>query len=92
MCLLKSKFLIFSCKKISKQTVSFYWPKDICNHVFSDVDNIVERVANIMTAEDEQSLTKTWRSQFEEYVVNHVCIACPFCRVSGAFFFIAFKR
>lgn len=86
MCLLKSKFLIFSCKKIPKQTVSFYWPKDICNHVFSDVDNIVERVANIMTAEDEQSLTKTWRSQFEEYVVNHVCIACPFCRVSGAFF------
>ena len=31
-----------------------------------DVDNIVERVANIMTAEDEQSLTKSWRTQFEE--------------------------
>ena len=37
---------------------------------FSDLDNIVERVANIMTAEDEHSLTKSWRSQFEEYV-NH---------------------
>lgn len=36
------------------------------NYNFTDVDNIVERVANIMTADDEQSLRKTWRSQFEE--------------------------
>ena len=34
--------------------------------IFVDVDNIVERVANIMTAEDQQSLSKTWRTQFEE--------------------------
>ena len=34
--------------------------------IFLDVDNIVERVANIMTAEDQQSLSKTWRTQFEE--------------------------
>ena len=34
--------------------------------MFSDVDDIMERVANIMTAQDEQSLSKTWRSQFEE--------------------------
>lgn len=32
----------------------------------SDVDDIVDRVANIITSEDEQSLTKSWRSQFEE--------------------------
>ena len=36
------------------------------------MDNIVERVANIMTAEDEHSLTKSWRSQFEEYVGSPV--------------------
>lgn len=36
------------------------------------MDNIVERVANIMTAEDEHSLTKSWRSQFEEYVESSV--------------------
>lgn len=36
------------------------------NYNFTDVDNIVERVANIMTAEDEKSLRKTWKSQFEE--------------------------
>ena len=46
---------------------SFMW-----NIVVSDVDNIVERVANIMTAEDEHSLTKSWRSQFEEYVESSV--------------------
>ncbi|XP_068693651.1 sodium/calcium exchanger 2-like isoform X2 [Montipora foliosa] len=38
-------------------------------NITNDVDNIVERVANIMTAEDQQSLSKTWRSQFEEAMV-----------------------
>ncbi|KAL9986334.1 hypothetical protein ACROYT_G000471 [Oculina patagonica] len=38
-------------------------------NITNDVDNIVERVANIMTAEDEQSLSKTWRTQFEEAMV-----------------------
>lgn len=38
-------------------------------NITNDVDNIVERVANIMTAEDEQSLTKSWRTQFEEAMV-----------------------
>lgn len=38
-------------------------------NITNDLDNIVERVANIMTAEDEQSLTKSWRSQFEEAMV-----------------------
>lgn len=38
-------------------------------NITNDVDNIVERVANIMTAEDEHSLTKSWRSQFEEAIV-----------------------
>lgn len=38
-------------------------------NITNDVDNIVERVANIMTADDEQSLRKTWRSQFEEAMV-----------------------
>lgn len=33
---------------------------------FLDVDDIVERVANIITAEDEESLSKSWRAQFEE--------------------------
>ena len=39
---------------------------DYLSIIFVDVDNIVERVANIMTAEDQQSLSKTWRTQFEE--------------------------
>ncbi|KAJ7384559.1 hypothetical protein OS493_021190 [Desmophyllum pertusum] len=38
-------------------------------NITNDVDNIVERVANIMTAEDQQSLSKSWRTQFEEAMV-----------------------
>ncbi|XP_048583765.1 sodium/calcium exchanger 2 isoform X2 [Nematostella vectensis] len=38
-------------------------------HISSDVDDIVDRVANIITSQDEQSLSKTWRSQFEDAMI-----------------------
>ena len=55
---------------------------------FSDLDNIVERVANIMTTEDEQSLTKSWRSQFEEYVNHDVQAKHFYLSLQGGFLLI----
>ncbi|KAK3733246.1 hypothetical protein QZH41_011090, partial [Actinostola sp. cb2023] len=64
-------------------------------HISSDVDDIVDRVANIITLEDNQSLSKSWRSQFEDNSVNvflglastvgHQCLL-PCCHQETTFY------